>query len=58
MKEFNSVGKEVGGNDGDKCCYPMRLVSTINGQQDYQQGRLPDEHVYPVVGADRMQAED
>ena len=25
MKEFNSVGKEVGGNEGDKCNYPMRL---------------------------------
>lgn len=25
MKDFNSVGKLVGGNEGDKCVYPYRL---------------------------------
>ena len=25
MKEFNSIGKDVGGNEGDKCQYSMRL---------------------------------
>ena len=33
MKEFKTIGKLVGGNEGDKCKYPQRLDTYGNGCQ-------------------------